>query len=336
MKALFFDRQGDFSALQYGELPTPTLADGEVLVAVRAAALNGFEPMILLGSTGLKTPLPMIPSGDVAGEIVALGRGLEASDWHIGDRVLIEPFSGTKMMGETALGGASEFVAANAKQLIRVPPEVSFEHASCLQIAYGTAYRMMHKRGRIAAGETVLILGATGGVGVACLQFAVAVGARVMACGSSAAKLARLEALGAEWVVDTSSEDFAEVVSATFGRARVFGEGGVDVVVNYIGGDTWGKALRCVKKGGRVLVCGATAGYAAETDLRHVWSFERSIVGSDGWERDDTLELLQLVAERKLVPAIDSVRPLSAGAAAIRDLYERRVFGKVVLKPDAA
>jgi alcohol dehydrogenase len=333
MKALYFKTQGELAALQYGEFAQLSLGTEEVRVRVRAAALNGFEPMMILGTTALKTPLPMIPSGDVAGEIVELGAEVPTGSWHVGDRVLIEPFRGTKMMGETALGGACEEVCAHYEQLIRIPDTVSFDQASCLQIAYGTAYRMLHARGKIQAGETVLILGATGGVGVACVQFAKQLGARVVACGSAAWKLERLRQIGADWVVDTSNQDLLDFVDQEFGRARVVGSGGVDVVVNYIGGENWRNSIRCIKKGGRLLCCGATAGYSVETDLRHLWSFERTIIGSDGWERSDTLELLRMVERGDIQPVIDSVRPLSAGAAAVSDLYERRVFGKVILNP---
>jgi alcohol dehydrogenase len=333
MKALYFKTQGELAALQYGEFAQPPLGTEEIRVQVRAAALNGFEPMMILGTTALKTPLPMIPSGDIAGEIIELGPEVPTGEWQIGDRVLIEPFRGTKMMGETALGGACEEVCAHHEQLIRIPDAVSFDQASCLQIAYGTAYRMLHARGKIQAGETVLILGATGGVGVACVQFAKQLGARVVACGSAAWKLERLRQIGADWVVDTSNQDLLDFVDKEFGRARVFGSGGVDVVVNYIGGESWRNSIRCIKKGGRLLCCGATAGYNVESDLRHLWSFERTIVGSDGWERSDTLELLRMVERGDIQPVIDSVRPLSAGATAVQDLYERRVFGKVILDP---
>jgi alcohol dehydrogenase len=154
-----------------------------------------------------------------------------------------------------------------------------------------------------------------------------------VACGSAAWKLERLRQIGADWVVDTSNQDLLDFVDKEFGRARVVGSGGVDVVVDYIGGENWRNSIRCIKKGGRLLCCGATAGYSVETDLRHLWSFERTIIGSDGWERSDTLELLRMVERGDIQPVIDSVRPLSAGAAAVSDLYERRVFGKVILNP---
>lgn len=335
MKALFFSEQGSLSNLRYGDFPDPDRADDELRIRVRAAALNGFEPMILLGTTGLKTPLPMIPCGDVAGEIESIGPAVTDRTWRVGDRVLIEPFAGTKMMGETALGGACEWVCTTADRLIRIPDGVSFEAASCLQIAYGTAHRMIVHRGRVREGEIVLVLGATGGVGVACVQLARRAGAFVVACGGNETKLARLRALGAHELIDTSRQSFQVAIEERFGRARVLGEGGVDIVVNYIGGATWPPSLRCLKKGGRLLVCGATAGFDVPTDLRHVWSFERSIVGSDGWTRDDTLALLELARSGELPPVIDSVRPLHEGPQALVDLHARRIFGKVVLTPDA-
>ncbi|MEL7029703.1 MAG: zinc-binding dehydrogenase, partial [Pseudomonadota bacterium] len=302
-------------------------------VRVRAAALNGFDPMMLLGSTGLKTPFPMVPCGDFAGEIVEIS-GAEDSPFAVGDRVTGYPMLPDRgMMGEVTPGAACELLALPLSCLVPFSESLSYEKAAALPVAYGTAYRMMGERGQVKAGERVLVLGATGGVGAACIQLAKAAGAEVIACGSGSWKLDRLREIGADFVIDTSQEDFLSAVRERFGKPAYdgTGDGGVDVVVNYIGGDTWAKALKTVRRHGRVLVCGATAGYDPKTDLRYIWSFEQSIIGSNGWSIDDQSALMRLAADGKLDPVIHDVRPLEDLPVLMQDLIERRVFGKAVV-----
>jgi alcohol dehydrogenase len=215
--------------------------------------------------------------------------------------------------------------------LLRMPDRLSFVDAAALPIAYGTAFRMMQRRGAIREGERVLILGATGGVGTCCVQLAAAAGAEVIACGSAEWKLSRLKEIGATHAIDTSKEDILKAVHARFGKPRYLGGGGVDVVVNYIGGDTWVPSLKLLRHQGRLLVCGATAGYAPVEDLRYIWSFELQIIGSDGWTCEDQTTLMNMVVERKLKPVIHSTRPLSETPQALEELIDRKVFGKSVL-----
>ena len=218
--------------------------------------------------------------------------------------------------------------------LVRIPDDVSFVDAAALPVAYGTAHRMMVGRGKIAAGETVLILGATGGVGTCCVQLAKLAGARVIACTSSSAKAEKLKGIGADHVINTSVQDWVAETRALSGKPRVYGEGGgVDAVVNYIGGESWAQALRTVRRDGRVLTCGATDGYAPPTDLRYIWSYELNIIGANGWEISDLEILLQMIAQKKLAPVIDSVRPMREVKQSMQDLMDRKVFGKAVLVP---
>lgn len=333
MKAVLFEKHGPLDNLQYvDDFPDPEVGDGECLVRVRAVALNGFDPMILNGIPGLKIPLPMIPGGDIAGEIAGLGKGVDAGTWHLGDRVSVMPLCPPMMIGETLRGGCCEYISIPASNLLPIPDEVSYEEAAALPVAYGTAHRMMVTRGRVARGESVLILGATGGVGTCCVQLAKEAGAEVIACGSSKVKTDRLKALGADHVIDTSAQDFVEEVRRLYGKPRVWGEsGGVDVVVNYIGGDTWAKSLMALKRNGRMLTCGATAGFAPATDIRYIWSFEHNIIGSNGWTADDQATLLQKVASRRIVPVIGSVRPLAEMKTSMRELIDRELFGKAIL-----
>ena len=237
------------------------------------------------------------------------------------------------MMGETIPGACRDLVTMPTTNLLRMPQRLSFIDAAALPIAYGTARRMIRDRGAIQPGEKVLILGATGGVGTCCVQLAAAAGAEVIACGSAEWKLGRLKEIGAAHVIDTSKEDFLSVIRQKFGKPRYGGGGGVDVVVNYIGGDTWVPSLKSLRHQGRLVVCGATAGYAPAEDLRYIWSFELQIIGSDGWTYEDQTSLMDMVAQGKLKPVIHSVRPLSETPQALQELIDRRVFGKSILTP---
>ena len=335
MKAIVFEEHGGVEKLRYTDFPTPEPAENECLVRVKAVALNGFDPMILNQIPGLKTPLPMIPGGDVAGEIAGFGPG-DPGDWKTGGRVLVDPMMIAKggVLGETVIGGAAEYVAVPLANLIAIPEGVSFEDAAALPIAYGTAHRMILNRGRVTAGDKVLVMGASGGVGTCCVQLAKMVGAEVAACTSSAAKGEKLRAMGADHIIDTSQENYVEATRALWGRPRVFGDGGgADVIVNYNGGDSWAECFRALSLGGRLLTCGATNGHDPKTDLRYIWSFEFDILGSNGWERRDLVSLLELVQQGRVKPALDSVRPLPELATSLTDLIERRIVGKAILIP---
>ena len=333
MRAITFNRHGSFDELHETILPDPEPGPAECLVRVSAVSLNGFDPMVLRGIPGLKTPLPMIPGADIAGTVVELGREVDGSRFAVGQRVAVQPSSMRGMMGETLRGGMCELIAVDQAQLLPVPDPVSDIHAACLPTAYATAHRMLFTRGQVQPGETVLILGASGGVGTCCVQLAKAAGCVVVAGTSSADKAAKLAELGADHVIDGSTTDFVDYVVQTFGKPRTKGQGGgVDVCVNYTGGDTWARSFRAVRRGGRILTCGATAGYDPKTDLRYIWSFEQTILGCNGWETGDHTTLLDMIAKGKLVPVIDRVVPMSQVAEAMRDQSERRIFGKVVLQ----
>ena len=333
MRAVVFHEHGSVANLRLEEFPEPVAQPGDVILRVKATSLNGFDPMILAGTTGLKTPLPMIPCGDIAGEIVEVGTEV-GNEWKIGDRVCPHPFVlGEGMTGETRLGAASEYLRIPARNLIRTPDTVSDVEAASLPIAYGAAFRMMRTRGQVRAGEKVLILGATGGVGTCCVQLAKAAGAEVIATGSSGWKLEKLRDLGAEHVIDSSEEDFVDVIHSRFGKPKMFGAGGVDVIVNYIGGDTWARALRCLARHGRMLTCGATAGFEPPTDIRFIWNFEQQIIGSNGWLPAEQVELLDMVARSEIRPLIHAVRPLEELPASIQELIDRKVVGKTVITP---
>ena len=333
MKAVVFDTHGALDAMQHRDAPDPVPGPRDCLIRVRAVALNGFDPMILRGIPGLKTPLPMTPGADIAGEIVGLGAEVDPAKWKMGDRVTVIPNQDEGMVGETLRGGASEYFATGERYLLPLPDEVSFVDAACLPVAYGAALRMMEARGQLRTGEKVLILSAAGGVGVCCVQLAKAAGCEVVACASSADRANRLKDIGADHVIDTSTQNYVTEIHRLYGKPRTRGGGGVDVIVNYTGGDTWAECFRTLTLNGRLLTCGATAGYDPKTDIRYIWSFEFNIIGSNGWTREDQIELLRRVAQGQLKPIKHCVLPLARFKEAMTDLIDRKVFGKAVLTP---
>jgi alcohol dehydrogenase len=334
MQAVIIRQHGNLDSLELERnWPDPTPGEGEVLLKVRSCALNYHDLFTLRGMPGIKVPMPIIMGIDVAGEVEAVGAGV--SGWKRGDRVVVDPIDRKtgKLLGEMRDGGLAQYCKVGAHSLIALPDDVSFAQAAALPVAYGTAYRMMVTRGRIQAGEKVLILGASGGVGSCCVQLAKSAGAHVIVAASSADKLERLAALGAHEGIDYKRDDFMKVIHERHGKPRIHGTGGVDVVVNFTGGDTWVPSLRSLHKGGRMLTCGATAGYDPKTDIRFIWTFELNIMGSNGWEVDDLHALIERVRTRQLEPVIDRTLPLAETREAFRILEDREVFGKVLVDP---
>ena len=316
--------------------PDPVAVEGDVLVRVRATSLNYHDVFTSRGMPGIKIPLPAIMGLDCAGEIAEVGAGVEG--WSVGDRVLVDPRNRVEggLMGETMHGGLAELCRVRAHQLIRIPDHVSYVDAAALPCAYGSALRMMYTIGGVSKGERVLILGASGGVGVCSIQLAKLAGATVIACAGTAEKVARLEQLGADYAVDYVERDFVDEVYALFGKPSRRGAGmnqGVDVVVNYTGGDTWVRSLRCLRVGGRLLTCGATAGYDPPEDIRFIWTFELKILGSNSWEREDLIRVLDLVATGELRVIVERTFPLEEAPEALRQIENREVFGKLVVTP---
>ncbi len=334
MKALVLRRHGTLDDLEVvDDYPMPKAGGGEVVIRVRAASFNYHDVFTVRGMPGIKVPLPVIIGLDMAGEVAEVGAGV--TRWAVGDRVLVNPLNRTKgLMGEMLDGGMAEYCRVGADQLIAMPAAVSFEQAAALPVAYGTAHRMLVTHGTVKAGERVLVLGASGGVGTGCVILAKLLGAEVIACASSAAKLVRLKALGADEVVNYRDTDWSKWAIEKYGKPqrRSF-DGGVDVVINFTGGDTWLPSLRCLKRGGKLLVCGATAGYDPKEDLRYVWSFELKIIGSNSFYDDDLVALMQLIAAGKMQPVIDKVLPLREARDGLRLIETRDVIGKVVVTP---
>ena len=334
MKAVAIYAHGEMDALVYEpDFPEPDIGPDQVLIDVKATSLNYHDVFTRRGMPGIKIPMPMIMGLDIAGEIAQLGPGVEG--WSVGERVLIDPIDRVNggLMGETIPGGLAERCRVGVHQLIRMPDGVSFADAAALPVAYGTAHRMMLTQGRVQAGERVLILGASGGVGTCCVFLAKMAGAEVVACASSDAKLERLRQFGADHLINYTTHDFHHEVFRLFGKPHRRGGGGVDVVINYTGGDTWVPSLRSLRKGGRMLTCGATAGFDPPTDIRYIWTYELQLLGSNGWTVDDLDSLLNMVQSGQLKPVIDRVLPLTEAAEALCLLEDREVIGKVIVTP---
>ena len=334
MRALVLRKHGSLDDLEVVEdYPVPGVVEGHVVIRVRASSFNYHDVFTVRGMPGIKVPLPVIIGLDMAGEIAEIAPGV--AGWKRGDRVLVNPLNRTKgLMGEMLDGGMAEYCLVAADQLVAMPPGVAFEEAASLPVAYGTAHRMLITHETVKKGERVLVLGASGGVGTGCVILAKLLGAEVIACASSGEKLRRLKALGADEVVDYSKVDWSKWAIEKYGKPqRRSYEGGVDAVINFTGGETWVPSLRCLKRGGKLLVCGATAGYDPKEDLRYVWSFELKIIGSNSFYDDDLKGLMALIGAGKMKPVIDKVLPLEEAREGLRLIQDRAVIGKVVVTP---
>ncbi len=334
MRATVLHRHGGMENLVYeAAWREPEPEAGHVLVRVRAASLNYHDVFTCRGMPGIQVPLPVIPGLDIAGEVAGLGAGVEG--WSEGDSVLINPVHPKKgLMGEMLDGGLAEYCVCAAEQLIAIPHGVSFAEAASLPVAYGTAHRMMFENGHVKAGEKVLVLGASGGVGTCCVLLAKMAGAHVIVAAGSEAKLERLRALGADEGINYATSAFEKEIWRLYGKPyRRSYEGGVDVVVNFTGGETCVPSFKALKRGGRLLTCGATAGFDPKTDIRYIWTFELKLLGSNSWTREDLTTLMGHIQAGRMAPVIDTELPLERAAEGVAMLEDRTVFGKVVIQP---
>jgi len=334
MKALVLRRHGGLENLEVvSDHPMPVLRDGHVIIRVGASSFNYHDVFTVRGMPGIKVPLPVVIGLDMAGTITEVGGGV--TGWKPGDRVLVNPLNKAKgLMGEMLDGGMAEYCLVSSDQLIAMPDAVSFAEAASLPVAYGTAHRMIITHNTIRKGDRVLVLGASGGVGTGCVILAKKLGAEVIACASSADKLARLRDIGADEVINYKEVDFSKWAIEKYGKPqRRSYEGGVDVVINFTGGDTWVPSLKCLKRGGKLLVCGATAGHDPKEDLRYVWSFELQIIGSNSFYIDNLTALMDMIARGEMKPLIDKTLPLEQAREGLRLIEDREVIGKVVITP---
>jgi NADPH:quinone reductase-like Zn-dependent oxidoreductase len=231
-----------------------------------------------------------------------------------------------QLVGETTSGTSCEQIVMPAENAIPIPDAMSFVDAASVPLVFTTAWRMLITRARLRAGEDVLILGAAAGVGIACIQIAKVAGARVFAAANGPEKLELAKMLGADVVIDYAREDFVKRIREETGKR------GVDVVVDYVGKDTWVKSLRSLSRGGRLVTCGATTGYNPEEDLRHIFFRQLEVIGSTMGSRNELIAPLKLIWAGRMKPVVGAVYPLTELAAAHRAMEERRVMGKIVIK----
>ncbi len=341
MKTVLFHQHGGPEVLEYTDFSTPEPKPGEALIRLRAAALNRMDVMVRNGWPGLKLEMPHINGADGAGHIVALGSH-EQGEFEIGDSVVLNANFGCgtceyclagkdnmcrdwHLLGETIRGTYAEFVSVPIRQLHKLPKDFDFHRAAASALVYQTAWHSLVKRGNLQSGETVLIVGAGGGVNTASLQIAKWTGARVVMVGSDARKLEMAESIGADILIDRSkAADWSKSVFLATNKR------GVDVVVDNVG-TTFMQSLRALRKGGRLLTVGNSAGPKIEIDNRYMFAKHLSIIGSTMSTLADFKEVMDLIVAGKLIPIMDKTYPLKEAAAAQERLWRNENFGKITL-----
>lgn len=344
MRAFRISRHGGPEALEWVELPSPRPAADEVLLRVRACALNGLDLWVRNGVPGHRFPLPLIPGSEIAGEIAELGTAVQGLE--IGMPMLVAPgiscglcercVSGEEMLcrhygifGEHRDGGYAEYVAVPARNVLPLPAGLSFAEAAAVPLVFLTAWHMLRVRAELRPFESVLIQAAGSGVSSAGIQIARLAGARtIIATAGSNQKLAKAEALGATHAINYHQQNFVDAVREITGRE------GVDVVLDHVGGETFEKSLRLLAWGGRLVLCGATSAPTAEINLRALFFKNQSILGSTMGSLAELRQLLKFVASGALRPVVDRTMPLAAAPDAQRALESREQFGKIVLTVD--
>jgi len=342
MKAVFFETHGEIDALQYGSVPDPVAAAGQAVVKVKACALNFLDIWVRRGWPGLKLDMPHWCGADVAGEIAALGPGV--SGWTVGQRVVIDPgisrtedeftrrgqvsvSPGYSVLGEHVRGGAAEYVAVPAANLAAMPEGLDFAAAAAPLLVGLTAWRMLIDRAALKPGETVLVVGAGGGVNSIAIQVAKLAGATVLVVAGDAEKSAKAKELGADTVIDRSKTDWTREVM------KITGKRGADVVVDNVGRATLAGSMQAVARGGRIVIVGNTSGPKAEIDIRFIFGKQISLIGSTMGSHQDFRTVTHLLWKGKLKPVIDKVFPLSEGVEAYRRMEAGGHFGKILLQP---
>jgi NADPH:quinone reductase-like Zn-dependent oxidoreductase len=343
MKAVLFHTHGGPEVLEYTDFPTPQPGPGQVLVRLEAAALNGLDLWVREGWPGLKLEYPHIPGADGAGIVAELGEGV--TGWSTGERAVINANIGCgeceyclsgqdnrcrnwELLGETRRGTYAEYVVVPARNLYPLPEGFEPGAAAAAGLVYHTAWHSLIGRGDLRAGETVLIVGASGGVNTACIQIAKLAGATVYVVGSDARKLSLAESLGADFLIDRSrDENWPRAVH------QLTGKRGVDVVVDNVG-STFPHSLRAAARGGRILTVGNTGGPKVEIDNRYIFSKHLSLIGSTMGTLNDFKAVMDLVFAGRLKPVLDRTYPLSEARLAQERLAQGKQMGKITLAMD--
>jgi NADPH:quinone reductase-like Zn-dependent oxidoreductase len=343
MRALVFFEHGDMDKLQIADVPRPEPGPGQALLEIKASALNHLDIWVRRGWPGLKLDLPHIMGADGAGVVVALGDGVTGIE--VGTRCAIDPgvnrypddytrcgldsvSPGYYIIGEHAPGFHAEYGVAPASNLLPLPDHVDFPAAAAASLVFLTAWRMLMHRARIRAGESVLVIGAGGGVNSAAIQIAKFAGCTVYATTSSQSKMQQARELGADEVLN-----YLEDPEWSKSLYKLTAKRGVDVVVDDVGQATWNESLRSVARGGRIVCVGNTSGPLAETDIRYIFGKQISIIGSTMGSHQDYRDVMALVFDGTFQPVIDRVLPLDRGIEAMSILERGEQCGKIVLKP---
>ncbi|MGA8308046.1 MAG: zinc-binding dehydrogenase [Candidatus Acidiferrales bacterium] len=341
MKAVIFSEHGGPEVLRYAEVREPEIGADEVLVRVRACALNHLDLWVRRGLPGITILLPHILGSDIAGEVARVGE--KVSGVRPGERVLLSPGISCghcfyclrgddnfcrqyTLFGYQVDGGYAEYVASPAANVIPMPANLGFEEAAAIPLVFLTAWHMLITRAQLKPDETVLVLGAGSGVGSAAIQIAKVAGARVIATAGSEAKLQKARELGADETFLHSIEHWSREVR------RLTDRRGVDVVVEHVGDATWQESVASLAVGGRLVTCGATTGYEGKIDLRFLFSRHISILGSYMGSKAELYPVLDLVGRGRVRPVIDTVIPLAKAREAHERLEKREQFGKIVLR----
>ncbi|MGF1506677.1 MAG: zinc-binding dehydrogenase [Anaerolineae bacterium] len=343
MQAVLLPEHGDSDVLTLGEAPTPEPGPGEVRVAIRAAALNHLDIWVRRGWEGIRIEYPHIPGADGAGVIDAVGDGVTSV--RPGDRVVINPLlypdpmdpqvlagrdnlaRRAAILGEDMHGTFAEYVVVPERNVLLLPDHVPFSHAAAAALVSLTAWHSLLTKGGLRAGESILIVGAGGGVNTAAIQIAQLAGAEVYVVGSTAEKCHKAHELGAHHTIDRSETDWGRAIY------QMTEKRGVDVVVDNVGQATWPTSLRALTRGGRMLVVGNTSGYAVTLDSRYIFAKHLSIIGSTMGTQDDFRTMMSLLFDGRLQPVIDRTLRFDEAKQAHDALEAGEVFGKIVMLP---
>lgn len=342
MRAVRIHQHGGPEVFQDDDIPVPVLQPDQVRVRVQACALNHLDLWVRAGIPGIRFALPHVLGSDIAGEVVETGS--LCSRIQTGARVLLSPglscrqcaacVSGRDnlcdrytLFGTGVPGGNQEFVTAPEYAALSIPETLDFVRAAAAPLVFLTAWHMLMTRARLEAGDDVLVLAASSGVGMAAIQIAKLFHCRVIATAGSEAKLGKARALGADFVIDHYRQDIAAEVK------RITARRGVDIVVEHVGTATWGKSLASLARGGRVVTCGATTGFDAAVDLRHLFAKEQSLLGSYMGTLGELHRVMKFIFSGQLQPVVDQVYALTDLAEAHRYVENSQQFGKVVVVP---
>ncbi|MDG5776233.1 zinc-binding dehydrogenase [Haloarculaceae archaeon H-GB2-1] len=344
MQAVTFTGHGGREVIEYAPVPDPELGPSDVLVDIKAGALNHLDVWTRRGLPGLDLAMPHVPGSDAAGVVEQVGA--DVTRFEVGDRVAVsagvscgdcefcrrgEPSMCVRyqVLGEHLPGVHAEFAAVPEDNLVPVPDGVDWVTAAAVPLVFQTAWRMLITRADLTAGESVLVLGASGGVGHAAVQIAAHAGATVYATASSERKREFALEIGADVTIDYENEDFAARIRELTDKR------GVDVVVDHVGAATWQQSIESLAKGGRLVTCGATTGPNPETDINRIFWNQLSVIGSTMATPGEVDDVLELVWDGTFEPRIRAVLPMSETDRAHGLLEDREGFGKVVVVPDS-